>query len=103
MRKAQSRIKKKKIARRAPRPVENPAWLREDPVGNAISLPVRTRPSLLPFHELTPEDFERLCLREHGRNLDAIHNGSQLPKQAGRGLGAGGCEFRRLHGEKLSG
>jgi len=71
MRKAKSRIKKKKIARRAPRPVENPAWLREDPVGNAISLPVSTRPSLLPFHELTPEDFERLCLRLSERSATA--------------------------------
>jgi hypothetical protein len=73
MRKAKSRIKKKKIARRAPRPVENPAWLREDPAGNAISLPVRTRPSLLPFHELSPEDFERLCLRlaERGATVEA--------------------------------
>src|SRR5580692_5772054 len=73
MRKAKSRIKKKKVARRAPRPVENPAWLREDPVGNAISLPVRTRPSLLPFHDLTPEDFERLCLRlsERGAKAEA--------------------------------
>jgi hypothetical protein len=73
MRKAKSRIKKKKIARRFPRPVENPAWPREEPVGNAISLPVRTRPSLLPFHELTSEDFERLCLRlsERGARVEA--------------------------------
>jgi hypothetical protein len=71
MRKAKSRIKKKKILRRGPRAVQNPAWLREDPVGNAISLPVRTRPSLLPFHELTPEDFERLCLRLSERSATA--------------------------------
>ena len=51
----------------------NPAWLREDPVGSAVSLPVRTRPSLLPFHQLTPEDFERLCLRlsERGASAEA--------------------------------
>lgn len=73
MRKAKSRIKKKKIARRRPRPVENPAWLREDPVGRAVRLPVRTRPSLLPFDELTPDDFERLCLRlsERGGKAEA--------------------------------
>jgi hypothetical protein len=53
--------------------VKNPAWLREDPVGNAVSLPVRTRSSLLPFHELTWEDFERLCLRlsERGARAEA--------------------------------
>ena len=63
MRKTKTRSKKRKVARNAPRPVVNPAWLHEDPVGKAPSLPVRTRPSLLPFHELTPQDFERLCLR----------------------------------------
>ena len=73
MRKPKTRSNKKKIARRTPRPVENPAWLREDPVGGPLSLPVRTRPSLLPFHELTPQDFERLCLRlsEHGAKVEA--------------------------------
>ena len=73
MRKAKSRIKKKKMARRTPRRVENPAWLRDDPVGKAVSLPVRTRPSLLPFHELAWEDFERLCLRlsERGARAEA--------------------------------
>ena len=73
MRKAKSRIKKKKIAQRAPRTLENPAWLREGPVGSAVSLPVRTRPSLLPFNQLTPEDFERLCLRlsERGARAEA--------------------------------
>jgi hypothetical protein len=72
MRKAKSRIKKK-IVQRTPPPVENPAWLREDPIGNAVRLPVRTRPSLLPFHELTWEDFERLCLRlsERGARAEA--------------------------------
>jgi NACHT domain len=63
MRKPTPRSKKKKTAPRSPRPVENPAWLREEPIGRALSFPVRTRPSLLPFLELTPEDFERLCLR----------------------------------------
>jgi hypothetical protein len=63
MRKTKSRSMSKKIVRRAPRPEANPAWLREDPVGSALSFPVRTRPSLLPFPELTPQDFERLCLR----------------------------------------
>ena len=33
MRKRNARSKKKKIARRTSRPVENPAWLWQDPVG----------------------------------------------------------------------
>src|SRR5580704_15125653 len=73
MRKAKTRTKKKNVSRRTPRPVENPAWLREEPVGSAVSYPVRTRPGLLPFHELTWEDFERLCLRlsERGARAEA--------------------------------
>jgi hypothetical protein len=73
MRKTKSRSKKKKVARSAPRPVVNPAWLRGDPIGSAPRLPVRTRPSLLPLHELTPQDFERLCLRlsERGGKSEA--------------------------------
>jgi restriction endonuclease len=73
MRKSKSRIKKKTIPRRTPRHVENPPWLREDPVGNIVSLPIRPRPSLLPFRELTWEDFERLCLRlsERGGRAEA--------------------------------
>src|SRR5580704_12943837 len=73
MRKAKTRTKKKNVSRRTPRPVENPAWLREEPVGSAVSFPVRTRPSLLPFNELAWEDFERLCLRlsERGARTEA--------------------------------
>ena len=74
MRKPKSRGKKKKIPpKRAPRPVENPGWLLEEPDGNAPKPPVRTQASLLPFTELKWEDFERLCLRlsERRANVEA--------------------------------
>jgi hypothetical protein len=73
VRKAKSPIAKRNTAPHMPALSENPAWLREDPVGNAVSFPVRTRPGLLPLHELTWEDFERLCLRlsERGAQVEA--------------------------------
>jgi len=53
-----------RAAKRAPRRIENPAWLREDPEGKAPKPPVRTRADLLlPFGDLKWENFERLCLR----------------------------------------
>ena len=45
------------------RPQQNPAWLYDDPQGASPNPPAITRPSLLPFSELSWEDFERLCLR----------------------------------------
>lgn len=73
MRKAKSPIAKRNTVPRMPAPSENPAWLQEDPVGDAVSFPVRTRPSLLPLRELTWEDFERLCLQlsERGAQVEA--------------------------------
>lgn len=43
-------------------PPEIPAYLDEVP-SSGVSDPVVTSPQLLPFHELSWEDFERLCLR----------------------------------------
>jgi len=64
----------KKAPTRAPLRIENPAWLCEEPEGKAPKPPVRTRADLvLPFGELTPENFERLCLRlsECGAKVEA--------------------------------
>ena len=65
MRRPKTRTRKKqRTATRAPPRVENPAWLRESPDGTAPKPPVRTRADLvLPFSELTPQNFERLCVR----------------------------------------
>jgi hypothetical protein len=74
MLKRKSRGRKKKTAtKRAPRRIENPAWLREDPEGKAPKPPVQTRADLLPFWHLTWENFERLCLRlsERGAKVEA--------------------------------
>ena len=74
MRKPKPRGKKKKgAAERAPQPTENPGWLRDEPEGKAPKPPVSTRAHLLPFTELTWENFERLCLRlsERGANVEA--------------------------------
>ena len=51
--------------RRASRREENPAWLlSEDQIpGEAPRPPISTRSDLLPFLELSWENFERLCLR----------------------------------------
>ena len=86
MRKTKSLSRANKILRRPPRPEENPPWLREDPVGSALSFPVRTRPNLLPFRELTPQDFERLCLRlseREGRVISAWSYGRSGQSQFG--------------------
>lgn len=76
MRKSKSRGNRKtKIAsKKALRRIENPAWLQEEPEGKAPGPPVRTRAGLLlPFGELTWENFERLCLRvsERGAKVEA--------------------------------
>src|SRR5258708_29625879 len=74
MRKPKPRGKKKKTAaKRAPRRIENPAWLHAEPEGKAPKPPVQTRADLLPFGDLTWENFERLCLRlsERGAKVEA--------------------------------
>src|SRR4051794_10804393 len=71
MAKAQKNILRKiKTARtatrgssRKPRRVEKPAWLTTEPSGPGPNPPVVTRPAALPFHELSWENFERLCYR----------------------------------------
>jgi hypothetical protein len=74
MRKPKPRSKKKKAtANRVPLPIENLGWLRDEPDGKAPKPPAKIRPHLLPFTELTWENFERLCLRlsERGANVEA--------------------------------
>lgn len=75
MRKPKSRGQRRKTAaQRASRRIENPAWLRDEPEGIAPNPPVRTRADLLlPFGDLTPENFERLCLRlsERGAKVES--------------------------------
>jgi hypothetical protein len=63
MRKPKSSVKKKASTKRAPRAVENAVWLRAQPDGKEPKPPVQTRVGLLPFRELTWQNFERLCLR----------------------------------------
>ena len=74
MRKSKSRGHKTQAAtKHASRRIEYPAWLREGPSGKAPRPPARTRADLLPFGDLTSEDFERLCLRlaERGAKVEA--------------------------------
>ncbi|MGA7452590.1 MAG: NACHT domain-containing protein [Rhodoplanes sp.] len=52
-----------KASSRKPQRVENPAWLATKPSGPGPNPPVVTRPSALPFQELSWENFERLCYR----------------------------------------
>jgi len=68
-----SPVKKKTAAKRPSRPIKNPQWLRDEPDGSAPDPPVRTQASLLPFTQLTWQDFERLCLRlsERGAKVEA--------------------------------
>ncbi|GAA2532678.1 FxSxx-COOH system tetratricopeptide repeat protein [Pilimelia columellifera] len=49
-------------ARAFPETEPIPTWLEQDPTGPRPTL-VRTAPQILPFDELTSEDFERLVLR----------------------------------------
>jgi hypothetical protein len=42
---------------------EDLRYLRTPPESSVVQPPTRTRPQLLPFEELKPRDFERLCLR----------------------------------------
>lgn len=49
-----------------------PAWLEEPPVGTPPLL-VRTRPQVLPFEGLTPENFERMVLRRVRCDPDVEH------------------------------
>ena len=53
--------KKKGARQRAPRRVENPAWLLSAPTGDEPKPPTVTRPSELPFLALGWENFEKLC------------------------------------------
>jgi replication-associated recombination protein RarA len=43
--------------------IENPAWVLDVPVVDQITPPVDTRAQVLPFGDLSWQDFERLCLR----------------------------------------
>lgn len=73
-RKPEAGSKKKTTAnKRASPAVENPSWLREDPEGKAPKPPVHTRADLLPFKELSWQNFERLCLHlsERGAKVEA--------------------------------
>lgn len=54
--------KRKAAVRAAPR-IENPGWLRQDPIGKAPSAPAQPRGDVLPFGALSWENFERLCVR----------------------------------------
>lgn len=48
-----------------------PSYLELSPTGTASSLPVVTRPQILPIAELTWDNFERLCLR-YVRSLASV-------------------------------
>ncbi len=59
-----------------------PATLLGPPGAFAGSPPVRTRAQVLPFHELTWEDFEKLCVRLVRTHADVAH--VQLYGEAGQ-------------------
>ncbi len=53
--------------------LSDPAWLLDPPDGEIPAPPATTRAQTLPFAELTPLDFERLCLRLARHRGDAEH------------------------------
>ncbi len=50
-----------------------PSWLLVSGADSTIPTPPKTRPQLLPFHDLAWEDFERLCLRLLELNMETVH------------------------------
>lgn len=70
-------------------PADTPSWLLTPATGVGPSQPVQTLNQILPLHELTWEDFERLCfrlLRLEARAVRAALYG--LPGQAQQGIDA---------------
>ena len=53
--------------------LDDPAWLLDPPDGELPAPPATTRAQTLPFAELTPLDFERLCLRLARHRGDPEH------------------------------
>ncbi len=50
-----------------------PEWVMTPPTAVPTAPPIETRQQVLPFGDLTWENFERLCFRLAGRDADAEH------------------------------
>ncbi len=77
-----------------PEPIEDPAWLLDPPDGAIPAPPATTRAQILPFGQLTPLDFERLCLRLARLEGEAEH--WQLYGTSGQNQGGIDIYVRRL-------
>ena len=68
---------------------DTPSWLLTPATGVGPGLPVQTLNQMLPLHELTWEDFERLCLRLLRLEARAVRAGLYgIPGQAQQGIDA---------------
>ncbi|WP_264778795.1 restriction endonuclease [Deinococcus aetherius] len=74
-----------------------PTWLSQ-PVGRAMNPPVHTRLQELPYHELSWQDFERLCLCLAQR--DAAVEGCRLYGEQGDAQAGIDLYARELDGEQ---
>ena len=73
----------------SPATSDTPSWLLTPATGVGPSLPVHTLNQTLPLHELTWEDFERLCLRLLRLEARAVRAALYgVPGQAQQGIDA---------------